>query len=652
MHGTQLKYGASLFNKNAKCRYMINQSTKIAKYSFFFLLSSAYFISVVGNISLGISQTSSDDGIISHAISFANPEIFLNDIQANVFRTETPTSLMNLIPALAYQYLQADPILFWIFFLIIQTILYPFSIYGIANLITLSKKQAAVVTILFINYRPQTRNLSYSGDLDWMPYAMWLAESFFVFSIYLYFKKYRNIAFVLITLSCMIHPSLGLWVLFLFVIYDYLASRSLKYSWKAPLSTLVVFFAFLICNYIYIQKQSASYVDIQYLKSVFTNSHFNSISIATNAFDVYAITNSSIIMFVGLTLYFIFTPVKENFILRLKFQVLLKTAYLVATIGITVQAFGLLTENLVLVRLMGTRFTSILAILSFILFLVLLLEEENKSYVSLLLLITFIFFPGPIIVWVYGIRKGIKAWLISSFSKRILFILLSFLSLISSIRLFLHISNNDRVISLDSLIAILDESNFFVRNFFFNYLSIKIQFLLYIFAVVILYVITKVRSKKYVMDVLRKNNVFITYSLIFLLIIGKAAYSSDRFSPRDMHFKQIQEWARNRSAPDASYLVLANTTYGGWRNYSRRAQITLIPSHGPYGVYKHSVAISERITDLVKKYPKDDLILPSKALLEELKFSLSLDYLVTSTDSKKYDFVIAYQNADFIIYKL
>ena len=651
MHGIQLKYGESLFNKNVKCRYMTYQSTKIAKYSFFFLLSSIYFISVVGNISLGISQTSSDDGIISHAISFANSGIFANDIQANVFRTETPTSLMNLIPALAYQYLQADPILFWIFFLIIQTILYPFSIYGIANLITLSKKHAAIATILFINYRPQTRNLSYSGDLDWMPYAMWLAESFFVFAIYLYFKKYRNIAFVLITLSCMIHPSLGLWVVFLFVIFDYLASRNLKYSWKAPLSTLVVFFAFLICNYIYIQKQSANDIDIQYLESVFTNSHFNSISIATNAFDVYAITNSSIIMFVGLTLYFIFTPVKENFILRRKFQILLKTAYLVAIMGITVQAFGLLTENLVLVRLMGTRFTSILAILSFILFLVLLIEEKNESHVSLLLLVTFIFFPGPIIVWIYGIRKGIKAWLVSSFSKRILFISLTFLSLITSTRLFLYVTNNDRAISLDSLIAILDESNFFVRNFFFNYLSIKIQFLLYIFVVTTLYVITKIRSKKYVMNVLR-NNVAITSSLIFLLIIGKAAYSSDRFSPRDMHFKQIQEWARDRSTPDASYLVLANTTYGGWRNYSRRAQITLSPSHGPYGVYKNSVAISDRITYLVKKYPKDDLILPSKALLEELKSTLGLDYLVTSTDSKKYDFKIAYQNADFIVYKL
>ena len=101
---------------------MTKQIVKVIKYSFFVLLSYAYFISTVGNIQLGISNASSDDGIISHAISFANPGIFSNDIQANVFRTETPTSLMNLIPALAYQYLQADPILFWIFFLIIQNI--------------------------------------------------------------------------------------------------------------------------------------------------------------------------------------------------------------------------------------------------------------------------------------------------------------------------------------------------------------------------------------------------------------------------------------------------------------------------------------------------------------------------------------------------
>ena len=249
MQCTPLKSGELLLSKRLTYKQMTSQITKLVKKSLFIFLSYLYFTSTVGNISSGISQASSDDGIISHAISFANPILFVNDIQANAFRIETPASLMNLIPAMAYRYLQIDPIFFWIFFLIVQTVLYPISIYGIASLITYSKKQAALITILFINFRPQTRNLSYSGDLDWMPYAMWLAQSFFVLAIYVYFKKFRNTAFMLIALSCMIHPSLGLGVVLLFVIFDYLASRSLKYSWKAPLSTLVVFFAFLICAF-------------------------------------------------------------------------------------------------------------------------------------------------------------------------------------------------------------------------------------------------------------------------------------------------------------------------------------------------------------------------------------------------------------------
>jgi hypothetical protein len=150
----------------------------------------------------------------------------------------------------------------------------------------------------------------------------------------------------------------------------------------------------------------------------------------------------------------------------------------------------------------------------------------------------------------------------------------------------------------------------------------------------------------------QKYSSIIILSLIFLLLIGKVNYTSDRFTPRDRYFKQIQEWARYKSTPDSSYLILAETTYGGWRNYSRRAQITLRPSYGPYGVYKDNVLISERIKDLVSKYPKDDLDFPTESLLQELQLKLSLDYLVTSTNTKKYDFDIVFQNTEFIIYKI
>jgi hypothetical protein len=122
---------------------MTTQIVKIIKYPFFVLLSYAYFFSTVGNIALGISNASSDDGIIAHAISYASPWMFINDLQANTFRIETPTSLMNLIPAIAYRNLHIDPLFFWIFFLVVQTILYPISIYGITKIITHSKKQAA-----------------------------------------------------------------------------------------------------------------------------------------------------------------------------------------------------------------------------------------------------------------------------------------------------------------------------------------------------------------------------------------------------------------------------------------------------------------------------------------------------------------------------
>ena len=99
-----------------------------------------YFILTVGNLNLTLSHTSTDDGIIAHAISFTNPKIFLNDTQAISFRIETFSSLMNSIPAIGLKYLNINPLFFWITFLLIQTLLLPIAVYGIFNILSNKKR--------------------------------------------------------------------------------------------------------------------------------------------------------------------------------------------------------------------------------------------------------------------------------------------------------------------------------------------------------------------------------------------------------------------------------------------------------------------------------------------------------------------------------
>lgn len=164
--------------------------------------------------------------------------------------------------------------------------------------------------------------------------------------------------------------------------------------------------------------------------------------------------------------------------------------------------------------------------------------------------------------------------------------------------------------------------------------------------------IKKIKSQTYIISLIQKNNTVLIFFLTVLLLIGKMTYSSERFNSRDINFMQIQEWARFNSNPDSSYLVLVNSTYSGWRNYSRRAQISLNPTNGPYGVYIDTVLISDKVKNIVSKYPNDNLNFPSKSLLEELKSSLSLDFIVTSTSSDKYDFDIVFRNQDFIVYRI
>lgn len=624
----------------------------LKKYFLYIVCVFAYFISTVGNIPLSISHASSDDGIIAHAISYVYPEIFINDMQANTFRIETPTSLMNLIPALAYRHLTLDPVFFWVFFLMLQNILYPVSIYGIASFITTSRKKAIIVTILFLNFRPQTRNLSYSGDLDWMPYAMWLAESFFVFAIYLYFRNLRKTSYVSILISCLIHPSLGIWMLASYILFDYLVKKNEKKTSKPPILAVLLFSMFLTYNYFYIREQTNHDVDEDYLNTIFSNSHFRSVDIFRNDFNVYTIINSSIIFLVGLAIYFVSTTHTKDAVMQNTLYVFIKISFAISIIGILVQALGLLTKNVDLVRLLGTRFTSILAIFSFLLFLILMLEESTKNKVSLTMLLTFLFFPGTIVVWLYGVKKAIDNWFHLNTSKKITIISFTIISFVTSSRFIIYAINDQRTFSLDQMISLFEDSHLFVRNFLFSFIPIEYQILIYGLTLLLFFIISKVYSAAYILDRARKGISLKIFLLITLLFTGKMDYSADRFDSRDVNYEQIQDWAKLNSLPDSIYLILINNTYGGWRNNARRAQLRLQPFHGPYGYYTDNVLISHRIKQFTDEHPNENLLSPSMSLLNELRYRFSLDYVIVDKNMKKYELDIAFTNADFVVYKL
>lgn len=639
---------------------MLNQSKLLllqaTRYVPPMIIMFAYFVVTAGNINLGISQASSDDGIISHAISFANPELFINDSRANSFRIETPTSIMNLLPALSYQFFSINLTYFWVIFLFLQTVLFPLAIFGIVQTLEPDKYKAAIVTVLFLNLRPQTRNLSYSGDLDWMPYAMWLAESFLVFSILLYLKKQRNKSYLFLTISCLIHPSLGVWIFLFFLIADfYILNKSghLKQkSWNVPLFSMVTITIFLLSNYIYLNNELYSFPTKDYLSSVFENRHFNSISMFSNEFEVYAIVNSSIIMLVGIILYVIFSSDKLkdsswSWLLRFVYS-----ACFVSLVGVLIQIFGLLTENITLVRLMGTRFTSVLSILIFIVFLLLLFKEKLDSKTKIVLSITFLFFPGAATIFLIAIFKAFKNWkLVSSKMKTVVLIFVT-ISIVSSFRLASYVFSQLIENQAGTYLLTLENTNLVIRNFFLTFLPYEMQIFFYVIVLFSTLAFHKSSHRNKPVLNVDENKKLIASILILLLLTGKFVNTNSRFDSQDKNFMQVQKWAKQNSEASSSFLVLVETTYNGWRNYAQRPKITLEADYSPYGFYKSNVAISERLKKVLQKHSNINLQHPSESLLMDLSYSLRLDYIVTSIKNDAYSFEIAYENSDYRIYRI
>jgi hypothetical protein len=626
-------------------------SKKLLEPIVYFSLLLIYFIVTVGDLNLTLSHTSTDDGIIAHAISFTNPKIFSNDIQANSFRIETFSSLMNSIPALGLKFLHINPIFFWITFLLIQTILLPIAIYGIFKILSNDKYMSLLATIIFINIRPQTRNLSASGDLDWMPYAMWLSENILVFAILMHLKRNKVQAFILVVISCLIHPSMGLWAIIFFIIGDYLISKKNSYSFKLPTISLLIYGAFLAINFIYIDQVTYKNVESEYINSVLNNGHFSSISIFNNDFEIYKIVNASLIVLASISIYLIFER-QNNMVKHKEYWFFVKAAYFIAILGVTFQIIALSAKEINMVRFLGTRFTSVLAILIFVVFIIHVLDNYRNSKIDKCLFITFLFFPGALVLFLYGAWSVYKNWSKVNLKSKFLCLILLGLMVVSSARLFLSYLTILQKPESISLVVLIEDSNLFFRNFFLNAVPITVHILLYLLFVVLLFSNSFITSRVFSKLQIQGSHKYFSFLLILLLLIGKNHFTANRFSERDQKFMHVQEWARSYSQHDDLFLVLVDTTYNGWRNYSNRPKLSLGFPSSPYGVYDENIFVWKKVEQILKNHPNEDLKEPSIGLLADLNKDFGLDYLVTPVDFQNYNYKLVYSNSDFFVYKL
>jgi len=179
------------------------------------------------NFELRMANLNEDDGPILYAHVFKNPSLFEGDFQVGAplsLRTcfKVITSAMVWIPALLWRYLDIDPYITTWIITFLQGTLLGLTVYVLTLAVTRERHTAVLAAVFVYVASPWHWNLAnYGNGPDWafVPYPGNLALPFIMLSLICLFRGRTMIALLLLTISGLIHPTMGLYTCVIVGIY-------------------------------------------------------------------------------------------------------------------------------------------------------------------------------------------------------------------------------------------------------------------------------------------------------------------------------------------------------------------------------------------------------------------------------------------------
>ena len=555
----------------------------------FLAFIAVYNFAVVGNLKHSLARASGDDGIIAHVITSKYVQNFKDDQVASIFRFETPSSFLNLLPFLGDRYLGINPEIFWSLFLVLQNSLLPVSIFLITRRYVHNSYIAFSAMVLILNIRPQMLNLSFSGDLEWMPYAAWLALGITLLAVHFFIIERITLFVLLVTIGSLFHPTLGIWTLIFSVLAILFSIKRIKLNQTAISACIFLYFLSAL-NYLRIYltsiKDYSKESPINYLESVLSNGHFNALNIFELTPDQNRLLIGSTVSIIGM-LTFCFsrlTEIKEIF--GEHFLSLFTSVLVTSVLGVFVQSIGIVFQSPFLIRTLGTRFTSLLSCILLLVVVITTIKSREIS-VSLKIITTLLIaiFPGAFVFLMLGIMHFLLnfAKMPNKFKSVNVVLIFTGLSSLSSTLYWLIRSISE--FGIQAIELNLIESHLVSRNYVFERIEIWWWPALFVMGVLISSIILK---SKRILIVLQHGLKFPLVAIFIgaVFLDGRYVNSNLRFSEREISFIEVQEWARTESLPTSRFFINSTTTYDGWRNYSLRPRTYLTPSAKPYDFYK------------------------------------------------------------------
>jgi hypothetical protein len=199
----------------------------------------------LGDFEIQLSRTTYDAGPVAMGHYMHSPQNFSQDVEMNLSHLQWLPSLLFSLTVALDLFLKVKPEVSGLLFVYLQNILLIISMYAFAYRLSKSRWIALVAATYTLWFTPQFFNLSFYGELLWMPYAGHLALPFFIFSFYFVLDDKWKWALGSLLLGGLIHITLGLQVICILGLFwllkNFLDQKkfTIKKDLKSQISALV-----------------------------------------------------------------------------------------------------------------------------------------------------------------------------------------------------------------------------------------------------------------------------------------------------------------------------------------------------------------------------------------------------------------------------
>jgi hypothetical protein len=219
-----------------------------------FTIVRTYFY--LGNFDIQLSRTTYDAGPVAIGHYMHSPQNFVNDIELNLSYRQWLPSLLFWLTVVLDLLLKVKPESSALIFVYCQHLFLVGSIFYLAMAVSKNVWVAVCSALYVMWFTPQFFNLSYYGELLWMPYAGHLALPFFICSFALLIKDRWRWALASLFIGGLIHLVLGVQVACMTAVYfalrQYMGDK--VFPWQRPFDKKYVWLASILLCFMALPK--------------------------------------------------------------------------------------------------------------------------------------------------------------------------------------------------------------------------------------------------------------------------------------------------------------------------------------------------------------------------------------------------------------